>query len=70
MVCKCYFPITNIERIRRYLTPGAIPIIVHAFISTKRDYGDALLIGLSKKLINKLQCVQNSLARLVCYKCK
>ncbi len=38
--------------------------------STRLDYRNALLFGLPKNLINKLQCVQKSTTRIVCYKCK
>ncbi len=43
---------------------------MQVFISTKRDYANALLILLPKCVINKLLYVQNSVACMVAYKCK
>ena len=38
---------------------------MNAFVITKLDYSNALLVGLPKKLIRKLQCVQNAAARII-----
>ena len=43
------------------------PPLVHAFVSSRLDYCNALLIGLSKYQINKLQLVLNTAARVVTY---
>ncbi len=64
--CKAAnYHIWNISRIRRYLTKEATETLVHAFISSKLDYGNGLLAGLPKYQIKKLQRVQNAAARLV-----
>ena len=39
--------------------------LVHAFISSKLDFCNALLYGSTKSVIDKLQYVQNCAARLV-----
>ena len=39
--------------------------LVHAFISSRLDYGNALLFGLSTKELNRLQVIQNAAARLI-----
>lgn len=39
--------------------------MVHAFITSKLDYCNSLYYGLPKYLLKRLQCIQNSAARLV-----
>jgi len=66
-VCKSSFHhVSNISRIRKYLTREAAEMVVHAFVPSNLDYCNSLLYGLSKFLIAKLQSVQNSAARLLC----
>jgi hypothetical protein len=65
-VCRCaYLHIRNISRIRKYLTRQAVEILIHAFVTTKLDFMNALLVGLPKKLLYKLQKVQNIAARII-----
>ena len=66
-VCKsAYFHLRNIRHIRHCLTPEATNTLVHSLVASRLDYGNALLYGISKSLVKKLQMVQNSAARLVC----
>jgi exonuclease III len=65
-LCRaCYLHIRNISRIRQYLTQDATERLIHAFISSKLDYLNSLLIGLPRYLINRLQRIQNIAARIV-----
>ena len=48
----------NISHIRRYLTIDATKTLVHAFVTSTLDYGNALLIGLPRDQISKLQRIQ------------
>ena len=57
----------NMSSIRKYLTTNAAHTIVHAFISSRLDYYNALLYGLPKYLVDSLQHVQNSAARVVTF---
>ncbi len=40
-------------------------MLIHAFMTSRLDYGNALLGGCSARLINKLQMVQNVAARVL-----
>ena len=69
MTCKsAFYRIHSIAKIRRYLSQDTTKTIVHAYITSRLDYCNALYslyYGLPKYLINTLQLVQNSAARLV-----
>ena len=63
-ICKAsFFHIRNISRIRKYLSMHNTRILVHAFVTCRLDNGNALLYGLPKYLIAKLQAV---LIKLCC----
>ena len=59
-----FYHLRNIAKIRNCLSQKDTEILVHAFISSKIDYCNALLYGLPQKSIEKLQHVQNCAARL------
>ena len=64
--CKmAFYHLRNIARIRNCLSQDDAETLVHAFISSKLDFCNALLYGLPKSVIDKLQYVQNCAARLV-----
>lgn len=65
MSAACYFHLRNISAIRRCLTAEATEKLIHAFISSKLDFCNSLLVNLPAKLIAKLQRVQNAAARIV-----
>ena len=66
MTCKiAFFRICGIAKIRRYLSYDTAKTIVHAYITSRLDSCKALYYGLPKYLIDRLQPVQNSAARLV-----
>jgi hypothetical protein len=65
--CKsASFHLYNIKRIRKYLTKDACEKLIHAFVSSKLDYGNALLYGIPNYLLKKMQRIQNTAARIVC----
>lgn len=69
-VRESYFHIRNLGQARKYLTTDATETMVNAFVSSKLDYANALLVGLPKSLLRKLQYVQNSAARVIAVKRK
>jgi hypothetical protein len=62
---SCYMHLRNIGRIRPNLTEDAASTLVHSFISSKLDNANSLLYGVHKKVIRKLQVIQNNAARIV-----
>ena len=65
-VCKTsYMHLYNISKIRCYLNKHSLACIIHAFVTCRLDYGNALLCGYPESQIQKLQRVQNVAARLI-----
>ena len=66
MLCKsAFFSLKNISKIRKFLDWDNTERLVHAFISSKIDYCNSILIGLPNEEIDKIQRVQNAAARLI-----
>ena len=60
-----FYHLRNIAKIRNCLSQDNAETLVHAFISSKLDFCNALLYGLPQSVIDRLQYVQNCAARLV-----
>ena len=58
------FHLRNIFRFCKYLTKKSVEVIIHV-LTTKVDYCNSLMYGLPKRLLSKLQSIQNSAARIV-----
>ena len=59
------FHIRNISRIRKYLNQSAAEQIIHTFVTSRLDNGNALFYGLPQNQISRLQHIQNTAARVV-----
>ena len=60
-----HFLLRKIGRIRKYLSRDSCATLVHAVISSKLDYCNALLYGLPDTQLQRLQRAQNTAARIV-----
>ena len=54
----------NNGKIRNYLDQPNAEKLVHAFVTSKLDFCNSLLYGLSKKQLEKLQRILNAAARI------
>ncbi len=65
-ICKtAFFHLKNISKLRPMLSMSNAETLIHAFMTSRLDYCNALLGGCSARLINKLQMVQNAAARVL-----
>ena len=55
----------DLRRIRKYLTPQVAVLAANALVSSRLDYCNSLIRGLSGFNQYKLQSIQNTLARIV-----
>ena len=61
----CYFHIRALRHIRSCITLETAKSFAHAIVSSRLDYGNSLLTGISDLNMHKLQRVQTTLARVV-----
>jgi len=60
-VCRsCYYQLRQVRSVVRSLSAEAVKTVVHAFISSRLDYCNSLLIGVKEGLLRGLQSVQNA----------
>ena len=66
LVCRnAYYQIRNIGTIRKYVDQKTTQTLVHAYVTSRLDYCNSLLYGLPKHLLERLQRVQNTAARMI-----
>ena len=65
-VCKsCFIKLCDFRHVRRFLTHDVSVLVANAVGSSRLDYCNSLFRSLSKFNVRKLQCIQNSAARIV-----
>jgi hypothetical protein len=65
-VCRSgFFQLRQLRAVRSSLTPDCAKMLVHAFVSSRLDYCNGLLFGVSNNQLKRLQSVQNAAARLI-----
>ena len=60
-----FFHLRNIKKVRHILSQNDAEKLVHAFVTSRLDYCNALLSGCPSKSLNSLQLVQNAAARIL-----
>ena len=65
-VCRAaYWNIFRIAKIRTSLTTAACKTLVHSLVTSRLSYGNAVLCGISDRLLHRLEMAQRSAARVV-----
>ena len=62
---QCFYQLRNIGRIRKYITESACKTLVCSLVTSRLDYGNVLLYGLSSGSLSRLQRIQNTAARII-----
>ena len=62
---SAYYHLSRIARARGAMTTSVCKCLVHALVTSRLDYGNAMLFGLSDRLLHRLERVQRSAARVV-----
>ena len=62
---SCHFHIRDIRQIRHLFLLSAATALANSLVSSKLDYCNSLYSGISQSNLNKLQRIQNSLARII-----
>ncbi|KAF7650077.1 hypothetical protein LDENG_00131650, partial [Lucifuga dentata] len=65
VVQTCFLQLRLISKVRPFLSFSALEKVIHAFITSRLDYCNALYSGISKGNINRLQLIQNAAAWLL-----
>ena len=60
-----FMQLKSIRAIKNSLTHSALEKVIHAFITSRLDYGNSLFYGLPDTAIRRLQRIQNAAARLL-----
>ena len=65
-ICKtCFIQIRDLRQVRKHLTDEAAILAANALVTSRLDYCNSLFRSLSSLNMRKLQCIQNTLARIV-----
>ena len=60
-----FYHLKNIAKVLPLVNQSSKETLVHAFITSRLDYCNSLFTGLSDKVLNTLQLIQNAAARLI-----
>uniref|UniRef100_A0A8C6PGI6 Reverse transcriptase domain-containing protein n=1 Tax=Nothobranchius furzeri TaxID=105023 RepID=A0A8C6PGI6_NOTFU len=64
-VKSCFFQLRHLSKLRAVLSRKNLETVVHAFITSRLDYSNAVLLGVNKSTLARLQLVQNAAARFL-----
>ena len=65
-MCRaCHYHLKDLRCIRKFLSVETAALLANSMISSRLDYCNSLLYGVSKYNVAKLQKIQNALCRIV-----
>ena len=65
-MCNAYYDYLNdLRRIRQFLSVETVALLANSMISSRLDYCNSLLNGISKYNVTKLQKIQNAICKIV-----
>uniref|UniRef100_A0A8C6LXF7 Reverse transcriptase domain-containing protein n=1 Tax=Nothobranchius furzeri TaxID=105023 RepID=A0A8C6LXF7_NOTFU len=64
-VKSCFYQLRGISKLKHTLSVRLLKSVVHTFITSRLDYSNSCLYGISKAALSRLQLVQNSAARFL-----
>ena len=65
-VCSsAWYQLYNISKIRQHITTDQTKIVIHAYVTSKLNFNNALLYDIPQYIRNKLQLVQNAAAKVI-----
>ena len=62
---SCFHKLRNIAKMKYYLSPQQMQVLVQSLVISSLDYCNALYYGLNSSLLNQLQVIQNRACRTV-----
>ena len=62
---SCYIQIRNLSKIRKYLSEDSAKTLSHAFVTSRLDSMNSILYDVPKTKTNRLQNIQNHVARII-----
>ncbi|XP_061451815.1 uncharacterized protein LOC133369973 [Rhineura floridana] len=62
---SAFYQLRLVAQLRPYLDREHLTSVIHALVTSRLDYCNALYVGLPLKTVRKLQLVQNAAARLI-----
>ena len=65
VISTSFFQLRLLAKVKSFLSRQDLETAIHAFISSRLDYCNALYVGLSQSSISRLQLVQNAAARFL-----
>jgi hypothetical protein len=61
----CLYQLRNIAQLKEIIPGNVLPSFIYAYVTSRLDFCNSLLIGATQKEIHQLQIIQNSCARLL-----
>ena len=65
VISAAFYHLKNIAKIKGIVSKPDLERLIHAFVSSRLDYCNGLLTGISKQAVKQLQYIQNAAARVL-----